>query len=126
MEELPCQKDDREAAERVQALLAKPDAYDRYTLSDQDFDPWQLFPSLLGCYSAAFDDLAIDVLERIQTLREEGETLAHEMFREMLCTANLCDYGTSPRVCFPTSNFRPLLPELIERWKRYRAIMWED
>lgn len=125
MEELPCQKADREAAERVQALLAKPDAYDCYTMSDEEFDPWALFPSFLGSYSAAFDDLAIDVLERIQEPRADGETLAHEMFREMLCTANLCDYGTSPRVCFPTNNFRPLLPELIERWKRYRAMMWE-
>jgi len=125
--ELWCHKVEREAAERLQALLARPDMPDwdsHMGPAEEEFDPWELFPSLYGTYSKAFDDLAIDVLERINEERFEDESLAHQMFREMLCTAQLCTYGTSPRVCFPTENFRPLLPALIERWTRYRDTMW--
>ena len=126
MEELWCHKVEREAAEQLQDLLAKPDIEDRYSFGEESFDPWDLFPALYGSYSAAFDDLAIDVLERVQARRFESEPLAYEMFREMLCTAQLCTYGSSPRGCFPTSNFAQILPALIERWRRYRTIMWGD
>ena len=126
MDELWCHKVEREAAERLAEMLALPDIpEDRCYSEGEAFDPWNLFPCLYGIYSSEFDDLAIDVLERIKSNRFEVEPLAHQMFREMLCTANLCTYGTSPRGCFPTSDFNPLLPVLIERWKRYRWVMWE-
>lgn len=89
------------------------------------FDPWHLFPSLYGSYSSAFDDMAIEVLSDIQGGTHNRSDLASEMFREMLCTAGLCDYGTSPRVCFPTPEFAKLLPRLIARWKEYAQIMWK-
>lgn len=125
-EEPYCHRVEREAAERLQALLAKPDIENDEFRSDAEFDPWDLFPALYGTYSEEFDDLAIDVLERIAEHRVDDESLAHEMFREMLCTAELCSYGSSPRCCFPTERFKPLLPILIQRWKRYREIAWSD
>jgi hypothetical protein len=127
MEEYYCTRVEREAAERLQALLAKPDIQDEEFRTSEEFDPWDFFPAVYGSYSEAFDDLAIDVLERIAARRtHDGETLAHEIFREMLCTAELCTYGGSPRGCFPTLAFKPLLPILLERWKRYREIVWPD
>lgn len=52
--------------------------------------------------------------------------LAAEMFREMLCVLDLCDYGTSPRVCFPISEFQTIMPNLIERWKDFYLIQWGE
>lgn len=123
MTELHVHKVQREAAERLQAILARPDRQRDFPLEDE-FDPWDIFPCLLGCYSKAFDDLAIEVLEAVRDKRIESESLAHQMFREILCTAELCDYGSSPRACFATAEFEQLLPVLIDRWKVYRHLQW--
>lgn len=120
------------AAKRLRTLLSKPinvegEPWLRGT--DEVFDPWDFFPSLYGSYSSDFDDMAILVLENILHRRwgaDNGEGLAHEMFREMLCTAHLCDYGMSPRGCFPTEEFRELLPQLLGKWREYRAAEWKD
>ncbi|MEG3175861.1 hypothetical protein U1872_06435 [Sphingomonas sp. RB3P16] len=97
------------------------------------FDPWNVFPALYGSYSSDFDDMAILVLDNILNNRwgaDHGETLAHEMFREMLCTAGLCTYGTSPRGCFPDyvggESMRPLLADLLEKWHDYRRVEWDS
>jgi hypothetical protein len=93
------------------------------------FDPWEIFPSIYGSYSSEFDDMAILVLENLLNVKwgaDAGEGLAHQMFREMLCVENLCDYGTSPRGCFPTPEFRDVLPALLEKWRAYRAAEWEE
>lgn len=125
-----------DATDKLRALLALPDPEHRDDIGcfspdvDSDlpifFDPWELFPSLYGCYSSAFDDMALEVLEGLMSRDFWPTTLAHEMFQEMLCTANLCDYGTSPRGCFPNygTDFEKLLPELIAKWKAYRAVRW--
>lgn len=95
------------------------------------FDPWEIFPCFYGSYSSEFDDMAILVLENIRDGKfgpEAGEALAHEMFREVLCNADLCDYGTSPRGCSPNweIGFDGLLPALIAKWREYRAAEWGD
>ena len=112
---------DQDAAALVAAELAKPLPTEQWEEGcDEFFDPWNLFHSVYGSYSSDFDDMAILVLSNLHQRNFDGEGLAHHMFREMLCTAHLCDYGTSPRVCFPTTDFRPLLPALLEKWQRYR------
>lgn len=113
------------AAAKVAALLAMPLPVTHEMLGiEGEFFPWELFPAIYGSYSSDFDDLAIAVLcdLRDQTYLSKG--LATEMFREMLCVLDLCDYGSSPRVCFPTEQFRALLPDLIEKWMQYRCIAW--
>lgn len=115
----------QEAAERVKVLLALPDPQVEHEIgSDDTFYPWSLFPAVYGTYSSDFDDTALDVLEAIRGNAYPKESLAHQMFREMLCTANLCDYGTSPRTCFATPEFRYVLAELIARWRNFRFISW--
>ncbi|NBU79776.1 MAG: hypothetical protein EBS50_12020 [Sphingomonadaceae bacterium] len=123
-----------QAIDKLRALLSLPDAQTRDDLgcfSESGdlpiyFDPWELFPALYGGYSSEFDDMAITVLENIAAEKSERESLAHQMFREMLCTADLCVYGTSPRCCFPNyeTDFGKLLPALIERWQAYFAVKW--
>jgi hypothetical protein len=124
---------ERAAAEKVRIELAKPLAENAYDAGGDDtFDPWALFPSLYGTYSKAFDDMALLVLRNLQLAREDiygelvPEELAHEMFREMLCTSELCTYGSSPRVCFTNEPFDELLPELIAKWEAYSNMMWGE
>lgn len=116
----------REAVQRVRAEMAKPDTDQDFAHSDA-FDPWELFPALYGAYSKSFDDCAIEVLEGLASDPKDWsrDDLGAQMFREMLCTSNLCDYGTSPRACFPTQEFAGVLPELIARWKAYRDRVWK-
>lgn len=118
-------KNEEQAAAQVQALLALPTIPADGMYSDGEcFDPWDIFPAVYGSYSSEFDTLALDVLSDIHAGAHTRDDLASEIFREMLCTAELCTYGTSPRVCFPTPAFAPLLPALIERWRQYAAVMW--
>ena len=127
-------KAEREAGEELKKLLDRPNApsgdligvIDEKTDEPEYFDPWDLFPCFYGSYSSAFDDMALTVLDNLINNRFDGEELSHEMFREVLCNKNLCDYGTSPRVCFPTSELKKLLPEYIDRWKQYYKLQWGE
>lgn len=125
-EELWYAKAEREAVEKLQTLLDLPLPADEHDQHDGTFDPWRLFPSLYGSYSGEFDRCAIEVLTELSQKEAVRDDLGAHMFREMLCTAYLCDYGTSPRVCFPTKDFRPLVPALLEKWKAYSLIVWGE
>ena len=119
------QKLNADAVRDVAELLALPMPMDSQSLGlEGEFFPWSLFPCLYGSYSSAFDDLAIDVLTEIRDQAFIRDDLAAEMFREMLCTRGLCDYGTSPRVCFADGAFRGQVAELVEKWTQYRSIAW--
>lgn len=121
-----------EAADKVRVELAKLTPEHEHDIGDGYFDPWELFPCLYGGYASDFDDMALVVLRNLELARQgrwdeqdwASEGLAHQMFREMLCTAELCEYGTSPRVCFVNGPFGELLPELIEKWEAYSRIRW--
>lgn len=121
-------KREAEACAKLEAILDLPDIPegDEPYSDGECFDPWDMFPCLYGCYSNAFDELAIGVLTNIRDRKFEDHDLASEMFREMLCTAGLCDYGTSPRVCFASTRFAPLLPRLIDKWKKYAKHKWQS
>lgn len=67
---------------------------------------------------------AIEVLTEIRDREKKRHDLGAEMIREMLCTSGLCDYGTSPRVCFPDRGFEALLPSLIEKWTAFSEAHW--
>lgn len=114
-----------EAASKVREILDRPDPDLPDCRSIDHFDPWDIFPSLYGSYDSAFDECAIDVLSEIRDGGRKRTDLAADMIREMLCTADLCDYGSSPRHCWATTAFKALLPELIERWQAYSKQQWE-
>ena len=124
------------AVAKVRVEVAKPIADERELCCDETFDPWALFPAVYGSYSADFDWTMLDVLRSLDLAARDDwdaaialqrdETLAHHIFREMLCTANLCDYGTSPRVCFATTPFREVLAELIAKWEAYSRMQWGE
>ena len=119
------EKREQKAGALVEELLAKPSIPEDGMYSDGEcFDPWDLFPCLYGSYSSAFDDMALETLSDIRDGTHNRTDLASEMFREMLCTMGLCDYGTSPRACFASGQFKEKLPQFIERWREYSKIRW--
>jgi hypothetical protein len=121
------EKQAHEAIVALDALLAKPTIpRDEMFSNGECFEPWDLLPCLYGTYSRAFDDLALAVLSNLHDGTYSRSDLAAEMFREMLCTKGLCDYGTSPRVCFASTEFKARLPRLIERWREYSRIRWSE
>jgi hypothetical protein len=111
---------EEKAANRVAAMLASTDIQ----IGGETFQPWDLFPSVLGTYNGEFDKLAVEVLKDIRDGTHHRDDLANEIFREMLCTANLCTYGVSPSGCFATEPFKKILPSLIDRWEKYQNHMW--
>jgi hypothetical protein len=115
---------ERKAAENLRVHLAKP--IDEHNDMDDGvrFDPWEIVPWLYGTYGGDFDRCAIQVLEELRDGEKHRSDLGAEMFREMLCRAGLCDYGTSPRACFPTQQFASMLPELIDKWKAFSMVQW--
>ena len=113
------------AIEILKNELRKPVPTKEESVCIDFFDPWEAFP-LYGSYSDDFDKCAIDVLQEIRIKKKNRDDLGAEMFREILCSADLCDYGTSPRVCFANKEFMEILDELIEKWKAYSAAWWKD
>lgn len=116
----PCQK--------LSEMLGLRDRLSFDDIADDAFNPWEMFPMFYGSYSREFDDMALEVLRSLLDInfRNRNEGLAHQMFREVLCTTGLCGYGTSPRVCFSTLEFRGLLPEFIRKWEVYAEAMWKN
>lgn len=124
------------AAAKVRAEVGKPVADEPILTCDETFDPWSLFPAIYGTYSSDFDQTMLEVLRALQLVSEDDwdaafamqrrEGLAHHIFREMLCTSDLCDYGSSPRTCFPTLPFRQVLPDFIAKWEAFSAMQWES
>ena len=119
-------KKEKDAADTVRAILALPNPEGDLWSNGEVFDPWTLFSALYGSYNGEFDELAIEVLTDLRDGTYRRCDLASEMFREMLCTSNLCSYGTSPRCCFPTGDFEQVLPELIVRWGEFARNQWGD
>lgn len=117
------------AAERLLSHLQKPfeapARADGCVYSDDEFDPWALFPGIFGGYSSDFDKCAIDVLTELRDKTKRRTDLGAEMFREMLCVQEFCDYGTSPRGCFWQLDC-DLLDQLIAKWQTWSEAAWKE
>lgn len=114
-----------EALTRIRQFITEP-LYDPDSpWDDNGGSPWEaVFPVLYGTYSQEFDLVALHVLEGIRTRTVQDEQVAHEMLREMLCEQGLCEYGVSPRSCWPVPEFEAELPALIEQWRAWSAAYW--
>jgi hypothetical protein len=127
MKELPYIAIQRKAAERVLGILSAP-PYEEWG-GYGGFNPWDIFPCFYGTYQPEFDQVALDVLAELITGEASSAIfgdLAANMFKEALCKLDLCEYGTSPRVCFPTQYFAELLPKLNEEWHKYYFSGWGE
>lgn len=118
------QERQRLAAERLRAALALRMPTTEHELGCEGFfDPWEILP-VYGGYDADFDRLAFDVLTDIIDGKVRRNDLPARMFREMLCVADLCEYGSSPRVCFPTVAAKGLFPDWLSKWRTVSSVMW--
>lgn len=117
----------------LRIYLDRPLSDDPQAVDAGDFDPWEIFgKAVYGSYNSDFDRLAIACLEGVRDRNSASETaakndlpeLAVEMFYEMLCRAELCEYGTSPKNPWLTAHAEPLWPALIDKWKAYSTLHW--
>ncbi|MCH2074226.1 MAG: hypothetical protein MK130_05115 [Puniceicoccaceae bacterium] len=74
----------------------------------------------VGCggYNSEVDDSVISVVERM--LRKEffAENVHEELISYILCSADLAEYGTSPRGAWICHDIADLMPAALERWKQ--------
>lgn len=117
------------SSERLKIELEKPfeaePRNDGFIHGDDEFNPWSLFPSIYGSYSREFDVCAIEVLQELENGVFERDDLGAQMFREMLCVAGFCDYGSSPRVCYWDIDME-MLRKLIVMWKNFSRNNWGE
>ena len=118
------QERQRLAAGRLRANLDRPVPTTEHEVGCEGFfDPWELLP-VYGTYDADFDGMAFEVLTDIIDGNVLRNDLPARMFREMLCVADLCEYGSSPRVCFPTVAAKPMFPEWLDKWRTFSSVVW--
>lgn len=120
-----------DAAERLKTALAKPlpDASD--LVHSEVFDPWHdVIIGIYGSYASESDDLMIEALEAVRdrTTFEyiEKRGFVGEFMLYVLAGHGLIEYGTSPRGGWPDPSVRDFWVPLIEKWKAYRKVMWEN
>lgn len=113
------------------AEIIRPNAED----GDGDYwDPWETLGLSCCNYSSEIDQQAIDVLRMIglpdftyctDIAERTGMTPAHvELFQSIFSSAGWCEYGTSPRGCWPID--RDGFPALIAAWEAYFERQWGE
>lgn len=113
--------------DKTVAEIIKPNAEDE---DGEYWDPWEALGLACLSYNSEIDENAIAVLEGVQARQfnsdiaaATGMTQAHvELFQGIFCSADWCEYGTSPRGCWPID--RDGFPKLIEAWQAYFARHW--
>lgn len=102
---------------------------------DEHGDYWNPWVALgIGCggYRGDGDQNALAVLRGINVhlystdiAERTGLASSHvELLQEIFCSANWCEYGTSPRGCWPID--REGFPLLIEAWEQYYERHWSE
>lgn len=94
------------------------------------WDPWGALNLRCLSYNAQIDQDAINVLQGIQDklyctdiAERYSMSPAHvELLQGIFCSANWCEYGTSPRACFAMD--REGFPNLIAAWKDFYHRQW--
>lgn len=99
---------------------------------DAEFDPWTRLGVRCGGYSSDQDDLGIAIFEIIiedfpayctDIAARVGVSPAHvELWQYILCSAGLCEYGSSPRGCWPVNDDDA--KKFLQDWKAFRDDSW--
>ena len=112
--------------------LLTPNAED----ADGDYwDPWDALGLPCCSYNSEIDEQAIAVLQGIadkmfntDIAEKTGMSPAHvELWQGIFCSRDWCEYGTSPRGCFPNygSEFEDI-GRIIASWKAYYQRHWNE
>ena len=95
------------------------------------WNPWDALGQSCLSYNSEIDAEAISVLRGIAAGKychniatETGLSPSHvELFQSIFAGAGWCEYGTSPRGCWPID--REGFPALIEAWESYFQRQWK-
>lgn len=107
------------------------------------WDPWDAMHIHNGGYSSNVENDAIEILRAIRDGVKDGRdggqygnyvtdianktglSEGHvELWQYIFCSAGWCNYGTSPRGCFPDQSID--FDALIEAWAGYYRRKWEQ
>ena len=116
------QKSKREMRAKLEAYIAS----DPEDLELPSF--WDILGIPNGTYSSAVDEHIIYVIERMipnphaayssDIAKERGWPEEYvELIKYILCSANLAEYGTSPRGAWIDHGLADLMPGVIARWR---------
>lgn len=111
-----------------------PNSYDQE--GNEYYNPWNAMGVHCGGYGGDVDWDIIRVLRiiggpressryNLDIAKETGLAPNHvELIQYLLCSADWCDYGTSPRGCFP--NYGNDFAALIAAWEGYYVHHWGE
>lgn len=116
---------------RLRTALEKPLPEKGNVVHSDVFNPWEdVVSGIHGFYASQSDDLMIGALEAVRdrTTFEfiERNGFAAEFMFYVLAGHGLLTYGTSPRSGWASAGLNELWDALIEKWKAYAAIVWEQ
>jgi len=112
----------RETREKLEAYIAS----DPEDLEQPSF--WDILGIPKGTYNSAVDEHIIYVIDRMipkpyaafssDIAKEKGWPEEYvELIKYILCSAELAEYGTSPRGAWINHDLADLMPKVIERWR---------
>ena len=110
------------------------------------WDPWLAMGVPCGGYSSTVDDDALSVLRAINDGTKSGRAGGEyrnyvteitkttslsethvELYQYLFCSANWCEYGTSPRGCWFVYDYGEGFGDrLITAWEEYYQRKWVD
>ena len=98
----------------------------------EEFDMWESFKIRCGGYNSATDWNMINVMECVLdgnfnsdiALKLSIDTEHVELIQYILCSCDLCEYGTSPRGCFPKN--RESFKSFIDKCKTATVKKWSE
>lgn len=110
--------------------IIKPNAEDEI---GEYWDPWDALGLSCCSYNSELDRAAIEVLRLLAgddfvyctdiAERTGLSPLMVEMLQGIFCSANWCEYGTSPRGCWPID--REGFSALVTAWEAYYQRHWK-
>lgn len=109
--------------------IIKPNSEDE---NGEYWEPWDALGLQCVSYNSEIDRGAIAVLRGIKgrlycdaIAEKTGMAPAHvELLQSIFCSANWCEYGTSPRGCWPID--RDYFHLLIGAWEAYYERKWGE
>jgi hypothetical protein len=117
--------------DKIIAALSKPLAPSPNMITCDHFDPWaDVISGIHGSYAEDIDKLMIAAMEAVRDFRGfqfvDQHGLAGEFALYVLSGHGLTDYGTSPLYAWVDASIADLWQPLIEKWKAYAAVVWEQ
>ncbi len=128
---LPYQLAAKKKRADIEAALSKALPDTDGIVHSEVFDPWaDVISGIHGSYSSESDELMIAALEAVRDRKtfefidERGFVAEFALY--VLSGQNLIEYGSSPRGGWPEHELEDHWQALIDKWKAYVEIVWNE